>query len=88
MKIIAKAEGSKLLLEATPNEIANILGFDKARDITGPGVNLALGDTIPVTAIYDATSAVRDGKSAVARSAAELQVVLDGLNAINMITVP
>jgi len=80
MIIFAKVSGGKFLLEATPDEMAQILGFDNIGDARG--VSLNLGDVIPVTGIYEKAKAVSGGKNTIDKAARDLQKVVDDLGDI------
>jgi len=81
MKIEAKTANG-FLLSASPDEIANILGYDKARDI--PDNKLELGKNVNVTAVYNLSKGVRAAAGRISAASAELKIVTGDLDAINV----
>ena len=82
MIIFAKVSGGKFLLEATPDEMANILGYESIGDVRGTDLNL--GDIIPVSDIFNNALAVRNGKNGIDKAKRDLQKAVDDLDKIKL----
>ncbi len=82
MKILAKADGSKYIVEADEYEIAQIMGYSYPSSLPS-GHRIEVGKVVPVTKLFEALSVERKRQDEIKSMAAQLRKVADRVDSIN-----
>jgi hypothetical protein len=87
MKIIAKGIGGCLIVEATPRELAQVLGFGSEYSLKDADRELAAGREIKVNDLWTAIEVQRSHPKEIEATARKLRALADSLDGVNK-TIP
>lgn len=82
MKIIAKAERDRYIVEASDWELANVMGYTYPSSIPS-GHKIEVGKEIAVTKLFEALSVERKRQEEIKSLAAQLRKTADRVDSIN-----
>ena len=83
MKIVAKVNENEVLVQATKNELANIIGHGSTYDLKDRGGEFIPGACINVSPLWEALSISRARKDDIAKLAKDLRTVAGKVDTIN-----